>query len=119
LIAFLHLQDLEELKEQFEKLKQNSTNQNVNEEANERLKNITMEAEKLAKYVEDKMKKIEGTIPSKQSSMHLEFNGFPYVKCLCFRLGEKDSGCSCKKRGKDERFGGTPERGRLFEELYC
>ncbi|KAL0154835.1 hypothetical protein M9458_049098, partial [Cirrhinus mrigala] len=51
--------DLEELKEQFEKLKRNGTNQNVNEEANERLKNITMEAETLAKNVEDKMKKIE------------------------------------------------------------
>ncbi|ROL46627.1 Laminin subunit beta-4 [Anabarilius grahami] len=51
--------DLEELKEQFEKLKLNSTNQIVNEEANERLKNITMEAETLAKYVEDKMKNIE------------------------------------------------------------
>ncbi|XP_056307443.1 laminin subunit beta-4 [Danio aesculapii] len=51
--------DLEELKEQFEKLKLNSTNQNVSGEANERLKNITMEAENLAKYVEDKMKEIE------------------------------------------------------------
>lgn len=50
------------MKEQFEKLKLNSTNQNVNEEANERLKNITMEAETLAKYVEDKMKNIEGAI---------------------------------------------------------
>lgn len=51
--------DLKELKEQFEKLKLNSTTQNVNEEANERLKNITIEAETLAKNVEVKMKEIE------------------------------------------------------------
>lgn len=43
-------------------MKLNSTNQNVNEEANERLKNITIEAERLAKNVEDKMKEIEGTV---------------------------------------------------------
>lgn len=51
--------DLEELKEQFEKLKLNSTNQNVSGEAKERLKNITTEAENLAKYVADKMKETE------------------------------------------------------------
>ncbi|KAI7811799.1 laminin subunit beta-4 precursor [Triplophysa rosa] len=51
--------DLEELKEQFEKLKSNNKNQSVNDEASERLKNITMETEKLAKDVEDKMKQIE------------------------------------------------------------
>lgn len=50
------------MKAQFEKLKLNSTNQSVNEEANERLKNITTEAETLAKHVEDKMKEIEGIV---------------------------------------------------------
>lgn len=51
--------NLEELKEQFDKLKSNNKNQSVNEEANERLKNITMETEQLAKDIEDKMKRIE------------------------------------------------------------
>ncbi|TRY81696.1 hypothetical protein DNTS_026007 [Danionella cerebrum] len=51
--------DFEELKKQFEKLKQNNTKQNFSDDAGERLKNITMEAETLAKYVEDKMKEIE------------------------------------------------------------
>lgn len=51
--------DLEDLKEQFEKLKSNDKNNSVNEEANERLKNITMETEKMAKDIQDKMKEIE------------------------------------------------------------
>lgn len=62
IFSLLFWQDLKELKEQFEKLKSNNKNQRFNDEANERLKNITMETEKLAKEVEDKMKQIEGTI---------------------------------------------------------
>lgn len=93
----LHWQDLEELKEQFEKLKLNSTNQNVSGEAKERLKNITTEAENLAKYVADKMKETEGMI-SQNSCMHRGNCIISVYKMNCFfvpvgfRLGSKDSG---------------------------
>ncbi|KAG9345889.1 hypothetical protein JZ751_009045 [Albula glossodonta] len=51
--------DLANVTALFEKLKRMGTNQSANEVANERLKNITMEAEKLAKVVQDKMKQAE------------------------------------------------------------
>ncbi|XP_014003610.1 laminin subunit beta-4 isoform X3 [Salmo salar] len=43
----------------FGRLKTGNTNQNNNEVANERLKNITMEAEKVAKDVQDKIQQID------------------------------------------------------------
>lgn len=56
----LLFQDLEEVEEQFKKLKNNT--QGLNDTIKEHLKNITMEAENMAKDVETKMKQIEGTI---------------------------------------------------------
>ncbi|CAB1313509.1 unnamed protein product, partial [Coregonus sp. 'balchen'] len=43
----------------FDKLKNGNINQGNNEVANERLKNITMEAEKIAKYVQDQIQQID------------------------------------------------------------
>lgn len=60
LIFCLLFQDLEEVEEQFKKLKNNT--QGLNDTIKEHLKNITMEAENMAKDVETKRKQIEGTI---------------------------------------------------------
>lgn len=45
----------------FDRLKTGNTNQTNNEAANERLKNITVEAEKVAKDIRDKIQQIDGT----------------------------------------------------------
>ncbi|KAL2093324.1 hypothetical protein ACEWY4_010636 [Coilia grayii] len=52
-------QDIKEVTDLFETLKDKSNNQTVNDEVQERLKNITAEVESMAKDVEEKMKKIE------------------------------------------------------------
>jgi hypothetical protein len=44
----------------FDRLKTGNTNQTNNEAANERLKNITVEAEKVAKDVQEKIQQIDG-----------------------------------------------------------
>lgn len=51
--------DVKQVEDLFNKLKETDTNQDLENTANERLKNITMEAEKIRKDVEDKMRNIE------------------------------------------------------------
>ena len=53
-------QEFENVTNLLDLLKEKNGNQTLQDEANERLKNITKEAEKLKKQVEDKLKKIEG-----------------------------------------------------------
>lgn len=60
LFFYLLFQDLEEVEEKLERLKNNT--QGLNDTITEHLKNITMEAENMAKDVETKMKQIEGMI---------------------------------------------------------
>lgn len=55
---YLLFQDLKEVEDLLKKLKNNTQGQN--DTITERLKNITMEAENMAKDVETKMKQIEG-----------------------------------------------------------
>lgn len=50
------------MKKLFEFLKQKKENQTVEDEAEERLKNIVDEAETLKRQVEDKLRLIQGTI---------------------------------------------------------
>lgn len=57
---YLLFQDFEEVEDQLNKLKNNT--QGLNDTITEHLKNITMEAENMAKDVETKMKQIEGMI---------------------------------------------------------
>lgn len=54
------LQDIKNITDLFETLKDKKDNHTANAEVDDRLKNITAEVEKMAKDVEDKMKKIEG-----------------------------------------------------------
>ncbi|XP_026876532.2 laminin subunit beta-4 [Electrophorus electricus] len=68
--------DLEEVAEQFKKLTDKNTTKSANDEANERLKNIKMEAENMAKDVENKIsqieeleKRIRDTAESKENKM--------------------------------------------------
>uniref|UniRef100_UPI003AAF4A91 laminin subunit beta-4 n=1 Tax=Centroberyx gerrardi TaxID=166262 RepID=UPI003AAF4A91 len=51
--------ELEDVKNLFDVLKEKNSNQTLQDEASERLKNITMEAEKIKSKVEDKLKQIE------------------------------------------------------------
>ena len=60
--AFAVQQELPEVEDLFEVLKEKNTNQDLEDIASTRLKNITMEAEKLRKEVADKMKNIEGVV---------------------------------------------------------
>lgn len=55
---YLLFQDLKEVEDLLKKLKNNTQGQN--DTITEHLKNITMEAENMAKDVETKMKQIEG-----------------------------------------------------------
>lgn len=59
-LFYLLFQDFDDLEKQFKKLKNNT--QGLNDTINEHLKNITMEAENMAKDVESKMEQIEGMI---------------------------------------------------------
>lgn len=51
-------EDLEKVIALFDKLKEGNTNQDSNEVVIEHLKNITMEAEKITKYLQDKIQQI-------------------------------------------------------------
>lgn len=61
----------------FGRLKTGNTNQNNNEVANERLKNITMEAEKVAKDVQDKIQQIDGKSQDFKTELSNSYPGEP------------------------------------------
>lgn len=61
-LAFAVQQGVQEVEDLFKELKEKNTNQDLEDIASTRLKNITMEAEKLRKDVADKMQNIEGVV---------------------------------------------------------
>lgn len=74
-IVVYFLQDMKDVIDLFEILKEKNANQTANDEINERLKNITAEVKTMVKDVADKMKKTEGVSDKNGSSfdiLHLE-----------------------------------------------